>query len=167
MGEITKVFDKINSDLCSDKENHTKTVRTALSTEVCNNMFKQGFTLDQIAKSMPWIEKSDIYGLSVIVNDTPVSATEEEIEDIKWTFRKTRKPKVLGKLFNTPEEQVKRRFRVNPFCPNPDCREENAYFTIKLTEEEINKMDAFYDKNDEEKTTMILDSCLWTSRRLS
>ena len=73
MGEITKVFDKINSDLCSDKENYTKTVRTALSTEVCNNMFKQGFTLDQIAKSMPWIENSDIYGLSVIVNDTTMA----------------------------------------------------------------------------------------------
>ena len=100
MGEITKVFNKITSDLCSDKENYTKTVRTALSTEVCNNMFKQGFTLDQIIKSMPCLEKSDIYGLSVIVNGTPVSATEEEIEDIKWTFRRTRKPKVLGKLFN-------------------------------------------------------------------
>ena len=99
---------------------------------------------------MPWLEKSDIYGLSVMVNDTPVSATDEKIEDIKWTFRRTRKPKVLGKIFNTAEEQVKRRFRVNPFCPNPDCREEHAYFTIKLTEEEINKMNAFYDKNDEE-----------------
>ncbi len=40
MGEITEVFEKINSDLCSDKENYTKTVRTALSAEVCNNMFK-------------------------------------------------------------------------------------------------------------------------------
>lgn len=150
MGEITEVFEKINSDLCSDKENYTKTVRTALSAEVCNNMFKQGFTLDQIAKSMPWLEKSDIYGLSVMLNDTPVSATDEEIENIKWTFRRTRKPKVLGKIFNTAEEQSKRRFRVNPFCPNPDCQEEHAYFTIKLTEEEINKMNAFYDKNDEE-----------------
>lgn len=85
-----------------------------------------------------------------MLNDTPVSATDEEIENIKWTFRRTRKPKVLGKIFNTAEEQSKRRFRVNPFCPNPDCREEHAYFTIKLTEEEINKMNAFYDKNDEE-----------------
>ena len=40
MGEITEVFEKINSNLCSDKENYTKTVRTALSAEVCNNMFK-------------------------------------------------------------------------------------------------------------------------------
>lgn len=28
-----------------------------------------------------------------MVNDTPISATDEEIEDIKWTFRRTRKPK--------------------------------------------------------------------------
>lgn len=28
-----------------------------------------------------------------MVNDTPISATGEEIEDIKWTFRRTRKPK--------------------------------------------------------------------------
>jgi hypothetical protein len=28
-----------------------------------------------------------------MVNDTPISATNEEIEDIKWTFIRTRKPK--------------------------------------------------------------------------
>ena len=28
-----------------------------------------------------------------MVNDTPISATGEEIEDIKWTFLRTRKPK--------------------------------------------------------------------------
>lgn len=28
-----------------------------------------------------------------MVNDTPISATNEEIEDIKWTFISTRKPK--------------------------------------------------------------------------
>ena len=28
-----------------------------------------------------------------MVNDTPISATDEKIEDIKWTFRRARKPK--------------------------------------------------------------------------
>lgn len=149
MDNKTEVYDKINSELNSSGDNYTKTTRTIISTEVCSNMFKQGFTLEQISKSMPWLDKTDIYGLSVLLNDKSVSATEEEIEDIKWTFRRTRRPKDLGKIFNTPEEQAKRRFRVNPFCPNPECLEEHTYFSIRLSEEEIDKMDAFYDKNDE------------------
>ena len=28
-----------------------------------------------------------------MVNDTPISATDEEIKDIKWAFSRTRKPK--------------------------------------------------------------------------
>ena len=28
-----------------------------------------------------------------MVNNTPISTTDEEIEDIKWTFRRARKPK--------------------------------------------------------------------------
>lgn len=28
-----------------------------------------------------------------MVNNTPISATDEGIEDIKWTFIRTRKPK--------------------------------------------------------------------------
>lgn len=40
-------------------------------------------------------KKSAIYCLSVMVNDTSISATDEEIEDIKWTFRRTRKPKKI------------------------------------------------------------------------
>lgn len=38
-------------------------------------------------------KKTAIYDLYVMVNDTPISATNEEIEDIKWTFIRTRKPK--------------------------------------------------------------------------
>ena len=38
-------------------------------------------------------KKTAIYGLSIMVNDTPISATDEEIKDIKWAFSRTRKPK--------------------------------------------------------------------------
>lgn len=149
MAELTDTYDKINEELNKSGDNYTKAARTVICTEICGHMFEQGFTLDQISKSMPWLDKSDIMGLSLMLNDKPVSATDEDMEDIKWEFRRERKPKILEKLFNTPEEQAKRRFRVNPFCPNPECGEEHAYFSVKLTDEEISKMDEFYNKNDE------------------
>ena len=31
-----------------------------------------------------------------MVNDTSISATDEEIEDIKWTFRRTRSKRSIG-----------------------------------------------------------------------
>jgi len=40
-------------------------------------------------------KKTAIYGLSIMVNNTPISTTDEEIEDIKWTFRRARKPKKI------------------------------------------------------------------------
>ncbi len=149
MAELTDAYDKINEELNKSGDNYTKTARTVMCTEICGHMLEQRFTLEQISKSMPWLNKSDIMGLSLMLNDKPVSATDQEMEDIKWEFRRERKPKILGKLFNTPEEQAKRYFRVNPFCPNPECGEEHACFPVKLTEEEIIEMDEFYDQNDE------------------
>lgn len=104
MTELTDTYDKINEELNKSGDNYTKATRTVICTEVCGHMFEQGFTLDQISKSMPWLDKSDIMGLSLMLNDKPVSATDEEI---KWEFRRERRPKILEKLFNTPEEQTK------------------------------------------------------------
>ena len=137
---------KIMEDLSDSGSNYTKLVRTYISMDTCYNMFKQGFNLSQIHTCMPWLSKLDIYGLSVKYNEKPVDASDEEIEEIKWTFRKYRVPKELGKIFNTPEEQAKRRFRINVPCEN--CGEEHIYYDIALTENELKQMDDYYDKND-------------------
>lgn len=96
---------------------------------------------------MPWLTKIDIFGFSYMM-ENPVSATDEEVEKIKWEFRRTRSPKILKTVFNTEEEQAKRLFRVNPSCPH--CGEEYAYFDIKLSSEELKVLDAFYDQNQEQ-----------------
>ena len=66
MAELTdNYYDKINEELNKRGDNYTKATRTVICTEVCGHMFEQGFTLDQISKSMPWLDKSDIMGFSL------------------------------------------------------------------------------------------------------
>ena len=121
--------------------------RLIVSMDVCNNMINHGYSLSEIQAIMPWLTKIDIFGFSYMI-ENPVSATEEEVEKIKWEFRRTRNPKILKTVFNTEEEQAKRIFRVNPCCPH--CGEEHAYFDIKLSTEDLKILDDFYDQNQEQ-----------------
>lgn len=121
--------------------------RLIVSMDVCNNMLDRGYSLSEIQAIMPWLTKIDIFGFSYMM-ENPVSATDEEVEKIKWEFRRTRSPKILKTVFNTEEEKAKRLFRVNPSCPH--CGEEHAYFDIKFSSEELKVLDAFYDQNQEQ-----------------
>ena len=61
-------------------------IRPLISAEVCSNMFDAGkYTLTEINAVLPWLQLSDIYGLSKIMNkDIPI--TEEELEVVKAEY---------------------------------------------------------------------------------
>lgn len=77
--------------------------RTLVSIDVCSNMFDAGkYTLTEINANLPWLQISDIYGLSkMLEKDIPI--TEEELEVVKAEYHKSGKPTVLKKLFGEPE----------------------------------------------------------------
>ena len=77
--------------------------RTLVSIDVCSNMFDAGkYTLTEINAILPWLQISDIYGLSkMLEKDIPI--TEEELEVVKAEYHKSGKPTVLNKLFGEPE----------------------------------------------------------------
>lgn len=72
--------------------------------DVCGNMIDNGFTLTQISKAVPWVELSDIYGLSLML-DLPLDLTQEEREAVEREYRKTGKPAVLKKVFGEVEQK--------------------------------------------------------------
>ena len=69
-----------------------------MSTEVCGNMIRNGYSLSQIAEIVPWVTKADIYGLSHMLQ-MPMKLTEEEIREVEREYRKTGEPAVLKKVF--------------------------------------------------------------------
>lgn len=72
--------------------------------DVCGNMIANGFTLTQISKAVPWVELSDIYGLS-LMSESPLELTQEEREVVEREYRKTGKPTVLKKVFGEVEQK--------------------------------------------------------------
>lgn len=78
-------------------------IRPLISAEVCSNMFDAGkYTLTEINAVLPWLQLSDIYGLSKIMNkDIPI--TEEELEVVKAEYHESGKPTVLKKMFGEPK----------------------------------------------------------------
>ena len=77
--------------------------RTLVSIDVCSNIFDAGkYTLTEINAILPWLQISDIYGLSkMLEKDIPI--TEEELEMVKAEYHKSGKPTVLKELFGEPE----------------------------------------------------------------
>jgi hypothetical protein len=63
-------------------------------------MITHGFSLTQISQAVPWVDKSDIYGLSLML-DLSMELTQEERAEVKQEYRRTGKP--LEVLF-TPVE---------------------------------------------------------------
>lgn len=59
-----------------------------ISTEVCGNMIRKGYSLSQIAEIVPWVTKADIYGLSHML-ENPLELTEEERREVETEYRKT------------------------------------------------------------------------------
>lgn len=66
--------------------------------QVCQNMITHGFSLTQISQAVPWVDKSDIYGLSLML-DLSMELTQEEWAEVEQEYRRTGKPKVLKKVF--------------------------------------------------------------------
>ena len=66
--------------------------------QVCQNMITHGFSLTQISQAVPWVDKSDIYGLSLML-DLSMELTQEERAEVEQEYRRTRKPKVLKEVF--------------------------------------------------------------------
>ena len=66
--------------------------------QVCQNMITHGFSLTQISQAVPWVDKSDIYGLSLML-DLSMELTQEEWAEVEQEYRRTGKPKVLEKVF--------------------------------------------------------------------
>lgn len=81
--------------------------RTLVSIDVCSNMFDAGkYTLTEINAILPWLQISDIYGLSkMLEKDIPI--TEEELEMVKAEYHKSGKPTVLKELFGEPKNTKK------------------------------------------------------------
>lgn len=77
-------------------------LRTAVSMDVCCNIFKCGMNLSltDIKTILPWLEKSDIYGYSIMLN-MPIQLTDQEKDEIRKEYMDTGTPKVLEKIFGT------------------------------------------------------------------
>lgn len=77
--------------------------QTLTSMEVCSNMFAaKKYSLTDIQSILPWLKISDIYGLSIMLNqEMPI--TEEELEQIKEEYYSTGKPNVLKSRFGEPK----------------------------------------------------------------
>ena len=66
--------------------------------QVCQSMITHGFSLTQISQAVPWVDKSDIYGLSLML-DLSMELTQEERAEVEQEYRRTGKPKVLKEVF--------------------------------------------------------------------
>lgn len=75
-----------------------------VSTEVCGNMIRKGYSLSQIAEIVPWVTKADIYGLSHML-ENPIELTEEELRDVEAEYKKTGEPAILKGIFGEPDKQ--------------------------------------------------------------
>ena len=76
--------------------------RLLVSIEVCGHMFDAGYSLADVKTMLPWLELSDIYGLSKML-DYDIVATDEELEQIRESYGKTGKPEVLKVVFGEEE----------------------------------------------------------------
>lgn len=73
--------------------------RTLLSIEICSNMFDSGkLSLTDMNNCLPWLDISDIYGLSKMLGKE-VEITEEELQQVKEEYDKSGKPTVLKDMF--------------------------------------------------------------------
>ena len=75
-----------------------------VSTEVCGNMIRKGYSLQQIAEIVPWVTKADIYGLSHML-ENPIELTEEELREVEAEYKKTGEPAILKGIFGEPDKQ--------------------------------------------------------------
>ena len=75
-----------------------------VSTEVCSNMIRKGYSLSQIAEIVPWVTKADIYGLSHML-ENPIELTEEELREVEAEYKKTGEPAILKGIFGEPDKQ--------------------------------------------------------------
>lgn len=77
--------------------------RSLVSIDVCANMFDAGkYTLTEINSILPWLQISDIYGLSKMLEKS-IPLTEEELEMVKTEYHKSGEPSVLKEMFGEPE----------------------------------------------------------------
>ena len=77
-----------------------------VSTEVCGNMIRKGYSLSQIAEIVPWVTKADIYGLSHML-ENPIELTEEELREVEAEYKKTGEPAILkGILVNRINRKI-------------------------------------------------------------
>ena len=81
--------------------------RTFISFDVCINMFGSGkYTLTEMKTVLPWLQLSDIYGLSKMLGkEMPI--TEEELGIVKLEYNKSGKPVVLKEMFGEPKISLK------------------------------------------------------------
>ena len=66
--------------------------------QVCQNMITHGFSLTQISQAVPWVDKSDIYGLSLML-DLSMELPQEEWAEVEQEYSRTAKPKVIKEVF--------------------------------------------------------------------
>lgn len=82
---------------------------TLVSIEVCSNLFNLGkLTLSEMRSIMPWLKKSDIYGLSKMLGKD-VSITEEELDEVKAEYSESGEPEVLKDIFGDPNKVKQKR----------------------------------------------------------
>ena len=75
-----------------------------MSTEVCGNMIRKGYSLSQIAEIVPWVTKADIYGLSHML-ENPIELTEEELREVEAEYKKNRRTGYFERDFGEPDKQ--------------------------------------------------------------
>lgn len=81
----------------------SKETRTLVSIDVCTNLFDSGkYTLTEIKTILPWLQISDIYGLSKMLHKN-ITITEEELEVVKAEYHKSGKPEILKEMFGEPQ----------------------------------------------------------------
>lgn len=72
--------------------------------DVCKNMFSAGkYSLSDIKEILPWLDLSDIYGVSKMLH-FDMAITEAELEVVKEEYHKTGNPKVLKEMFGEPQK---------------------------------------------------------------
>lgn len=82
----------------------TKQKGILMSTEVCGNMIRKGYSLSQISEIVPWVTKADIYGLSHMLQKT-IELTEEEFREVEVEYKKTGEPAILKEVFGEVDKK--------------------------------------------------------------
>lgn len=79
-------------------------IRPIISIEICRIFFEKNATMEEVLDFMPWLDKTDVYGLSVMLN-MPMNLSDTDMELIRKDCMKTGIPEVLKTVFVEPNRQ--------------------------------------------------------------